>query len=71
MLDDQPALFNEWYRLVSQHSIVGRPSYDTRLVAAMNIHRLSHILTFNGSDFAAYSGITILDPTIVTSSSQP
>ncbi len=33
-----------------------------RLVAAMMRHGLTHILTFNPTDFARYAGITVLAP---------
>ena len=35
---------------------------DARLVAAMTVHGVRHVLTFNGEDFSRYPGITVLDP---------
>ena len=64
-LPDQPALFSEWEILVERYACRGRPSFDARLVAAMRTHGISRILTFNGSDFARFDGLTILDPTDV------
>ena len=34
----------------------------TRLVAAMLVHQLTHILTLNGRDFTRFAGITVLAP---------
>jgi hypothetical protein len=34
-------------------------------VAAMHLHSLSHILTFNTADFARYSKITAVHPSNV------
>ncbi len=48
-----------------QHVLVqGSKVHDTRLVAAMNIHGVRRILTFNGSDFFRYQ-IEVLDPSAV------
>ncbi|OCQ98267.1 hypothetical protein BCD64_13250 [Nostoc sp. MBR 210] len=40
--------------------------HDTRLVAAILLHGLTHILTFNVSDFSRYSEITAIHPTAIT-----
>ena len=61
-LPDADAVYPEWRRLVSLHGVSGKKAHDARLVAAMNIHAIQHILTFNGDDFARYPGITVIDP---------
>lgn len=60
---DIPAIYAEWEKLVVQHQVMGKPSHDARLVAAMMAHKLTHILTFNTDDFKRFSGITTVDPT--------
>ncbi len=52
----------EWERLVAQHSVSGKKVHDARLVAIMNVHHVSRILTFNTADFSRYPGLTITDP---------
>jgi hypothetical protein len=49
--------------------VSGVQVHDARLVAAMKIHRVSHILTFNTDDFVRYApeGITAVDPATVRS----
>ena len=49
-VDVQP----EGERLVAQHSVSGKKVHDARLVAMMNVHRVSRILTFNSGDFSRY-----------------
>ena len=71
LLPDSPSVFGEWERLVSTYQVIGKNAHDTRLVAAMLVHGISHLLTFNISDFARFSGITILDPAIVVSPATP
>ena len=42
--------------------MIGRRVHDTRLVAVMKVHKVTHLLTFNTEDFKRYDGITIVDP---------
>ena len=62
-LPDSDSVYAEWRRLVVAHSVSGKKTHDARLVAAMSVHGVTHIFTFNGDDFARYPGITVLDPT--------
>jgi hypothetical protein len=71
LLPDTPAIYPEWFRLVSQHSVLGKPAHDARIVAAMNVRALTHILTFNVSDFQRYPAIVALDPVAVASGNLP
>ena len=66
LLDDKPALFTEWKTIVSTFACHGKVSHDARYIAAMRTHGLTHLLTFNVSDFSRYPGITVLDPTTVS-----
>ncbi len=60
--DDTNAVYKEWRALVARHGVSGKKSHDARLVAAMNVQGVSHILTFNTQDFTRYPGIVALDP---------
>ena len=64
LLPDSPATYPEWKRLVIKHSVQGSKVHDTRLVAAMNVHGVGRILTFNADDFRRY-GIEVLDPSVI------
>ena len=55
-------LQNEWERLATTYGAYGKNAHDARLVAAMIVHGLSSILTFNGTDFIRYKNISVLDP---------
>lgn len=64
LLTDDIRLYYEWERLVIAYNVIGKPSHDARLVAAIKIHDLNGIVTFNGSDFRRYEtseNVTILD----------
>jgi predicted nucleic acid-binding protein len=56
------AVHQEWRRLLVTYSISGVQVHDARLVAAMLLHRVKRILTFNEKDFARYSEIEALNP---------
>jgi predicted nucleic acid-binding protein len=62
LLDDTPAIFPEWQRLVTHYQVVGKNGHDARLVAAMNVHGVNRILTFNLQDFQRYQGIVVVSP---------
>ena len=64
-LPDSSAIYPEWERLVTQHAVKGRDSHDTRIVAAMNVQGITHLLTFNKGDFKRFPGITVFLPSDV------
>ncbi|ALF53239.1 twitching motility protein PilT [Nostoc piscinale CENA21] len=69
LLLDTQLIYQEWEKLVIAYSIQDINVHDARLVAAMQVHGLTHILTFNISDFARYSEITAVNPSTVVSTS--
>jgi hypothetical protein len=64
-LSDSAAIYAEWERLVTGAQVSGKSGHDARLVAAMTVHGLTHLLTFNVSHFNRFSGITILDAAVL------
>ncbi len=54
---------NAWERLVYDYRVSGKNAHDARLVAAMVVHGIESILTFNAEDFLRYSEIRVLDAT--------
>ena len=66
LLSDSPAIYPEWERLVSIYQVKGVNVHDARLVAAMLVHKLTHILTFNSDDFRRYSEIIVVNPKQLT-----
>ncbi len=59
-------LQEEWERIVSIHHVSGRSAHDARLVAALSVHGIRSILTFNTQDFARYPDLTVVDPRSLT-----
>jgi predicted nucleic acid-binding protein len=62
LLDETPAIYGVWQQLVTGTPVVGKSGHDARLVAAMTVHGLTHLLTFNVQDFRQYPGITAVTP---------
>ena len=62
LLPDSPAAYAEWKRLVAKHSVIGVQVHDTRLIASMNVHGVTRLLTFNATDFFRFADIEILLP---------
>ena len=62
LLADTPAIYPVWESLVIQYRVSGKPAHDARLVAAMRVHGLTAILTFDRSGFSRYAGIEVLHP---------
>jgi hypothetical protein len=59
-----PEIYAEWRRLVVTFGVSGVQVHDARLVAAMNVNRITHILTLNTADFIRYAseGIVAVNP---------
>jgi predicted nucleic acid-binding protein len=64
LLTDRSDLVPCWHTLVSSFEIAGMKSFDVRLVAAMQTHGVTHLLTFNLSDFKGFA-IRLIDPATV------
>jgi predicted nucleic acid-binding protein len=47
---------------------MGKPSHDARLVAAMQVHGIKDVLTFERTGFTRYAGIEVVNPADVVSS---
>jgi ssRNA-specific RNase YbeY (16S rRNA maturation enzyme) len=45
-----------------QHDVKGKNAHDARLFAYMLIHGVTHLLTFNLSDFTRFAEIQVIDP---------
>ena len=66
LLTESLATHQEWRRLIMAHSVQGVLIHDTRTVSVMNIHGITHLLTFDKDDFKRFPGITALAPSDVT-----
>lgn len=67
LLPDSSNVYPIWRRLVVKYDVKGVQVHDARLVAAMIVHNVTHILTFNATDFERYASerIMAIDPAAV------
>ena len=59
LLPEGPPVFPEWLRLVTRYGIIGKQVHDARLVAQLNVHGVTHLLTFNVGDFQPYGTLAV------------
>jgi predicted nucleic acid-binding protein len=62
VLPDTPSIYPVWENLVIRYQVSGKPAHDARLVAAMHVHGLDKILTFDRTGFSRYVGIVVVHP---------
>lgn len=62
LLLDERGIFARWRDLVTTHAVLGKRAHDTRLVAAMQRHGLTDLLTFNTDDFQRFPGLRVFSP---------
>jgi len=62
LLMEPPDIFARWYTLVYNHAVLGRQVWDARLVACMEAHGISYLLTFNSADFQRYTALHAVHP---------
>jgi predicted nucleic acid-binding protein len=66
---DGPRVFPAWRRLVVAHQVSGKPTHDARLVAAMLVHGIDALLTFNAGHFQRFQpAIRVFAPADVAAS---
>ena len=62
LLADNAAILRAWRALIVANRVSGAQVHDARLVAAMHVHQVNRILTFNGRDFARYANVEAFHP---------
>lgn len=68
VLPDTKAIYAQWRELVVDYEVMGKSVHDARIVAAMMVHQISKILTFNGPDFKRFQDIVVIDPSSLSQS---
>jgi predicted nucleic acid-binding protein len=66
LLPDTLAVHLEWRNLLVTHSISGTQVHDARIAAAMHVHSVKRILTFNTKDFTRFTDIEAVHPADVS-----
>ena len=66
LLLDERGVYSNWMQLMRVHEVRGKVVHDSRLIAAMQRHGLTHLLTFNGEHFKRFTSITVIDRHTIT-----
>jgi predicted nucleic acid-binding protein len=62
LLEETSQIFPTWLNLVTNSRVIGKRTHDVRILATMLSHGITHLLTFNPSDFIITSSITVIHP---------
>lgn len=62
LLEESSNIFPNWLDLVTVSKVMGKRSHDVRLIAVMFTYAVTHVLTFNPSDFSVTPSITVVCP---------
>jgi predicted nucleic acid-binding protein len=62
VLHDSAEVYLRWRQLLVRHSVRGVQVHDARIAAAMQVHGIAKLLTFNPRDFGRYDGVTPIRP---------
>ena len=66
-LEETSEVFLRWIDLIDRFEVTGRRIFDIRLLAVMQVYRISHLLTFDSDDFPELPEITITHPSQIIS----
>ncbi len=62
LLPETPAIFNNWFKLVTDYNIKGKRTHDIRLLAVMKVYQIKYLLTLNPQDFIQLPDLIIIHP---------
>jgi len=62
LLPDSELIHFEWRKMLVDYAISGVQVHDARLAAAMRVHGISRILTFNAKDFRRFPDVQAVLP---------
>lgn len=61
-LPDNIEVYKNLRELIVKHSVSGVQVHDAKLVAAMKVHNIQNLLSFNAKDFKRYTFIKAVEP---------
>jgi len=69
LLPDSILVHQEWRRMLVDYGLSGAQVHDARLAAAMRVHGVKRILTFNARDFRRFADVEAVTPQDLIASS--
>ena len=65
-LAETPDIYSICEISVIDYRVLGKPAHDARLVAAVKVHGLTSVLTFDKTGFSRFPGIEVINPSEVS-----
>jgi predicted nucleic acid-binding protein len=62
LLPEDERAYRVWHRLILSHNVRGAQVHDAHLAAVLEVHGVTHLLTFNGADFKRFSTLIAVHP---------
>jgi predicted nucleic acid-binding protein len=62
LLPEDERVYRAWRRLLLVHKVQGVQVHDAHLAAALEVHGVNFLLTFNSADFKRFSGLRAFHP---------
>jgi len=62
LLQEDSRVYGAWRRLLLSHRVHGIQVHDAHLAAVLEVHDVTHLLTFNGSDFKRFTSLIPVHP---------
>jgi predicted nucleic acid-binding protein len=61
-LPEDERVYSVWHRLLFSHDVRGVQVHDAHLAAALEVHGVTHLLSFNGADFKRFASLIAVHP---------
>ena len=62
LLPETKGIYLVWLRLLQAHEVRGVQVHDAHLAAVLEVHQVTHLLTFNGADFKRFPHVVAVHP---------
>jgi predicted nucleic acid-binding protein len=62
VLHEDARVYPTWRRLLLSHQVRGVQVHDAHLAAVLEVHGVTHLLTFNGPDFKRFPNLLAVHP---------
>jgi predicted nucleic acid-binding protein len=62
LFPEDERVYPAWHRLLFSHVVRGVQVHDAHLAAALEVHGVTHLFTFNIPDFKRFAGLIAAPP---------
>jgi hypothetical protein len=62
LLPETEKVYPAWLRLLQSHEVRGVQVHDAHLAAVLEVHQVTHLLTFSGADSKRFPHVVAVHP---------